>query len=34
MKLTPDYKLFMPMPNLSDDEIIRRAKALLQELIN
>jgi transcription-repair coupling factor (superfamily II helicase) len=32
MKLTPDYKLYLSMPNLTGDEIIRYAKTLLQEL--
>jgi transcription-repair coupling factor (superfamily II helicase) len=32
MKLTPDYKLYLSIPNLTGDEIIRYAKTLLQEL--
>ena len=33
MKLTPDFKLYVPMPSLRGDEIIRHAKGLLQALM-
>ena len=32
MRLTPDFKLYVPMPSLSGDEIIGHAKGLLQAL--
>jgi transcription-repair coupling factor (superfamily II helicase) len=32
MRLTPDYKLYLPLPNLAGDAIIREAKGLLLAL--
>ncbi len=32
MKLTPDYRLFLPMPGLSGDAVVGQAKKLLQML--
>jgi transcription-repair coupling factor (superfamily II helicase) len=32
MRLTPDYRLFLPMPGLSGDEVVGQAKKLLQTL--
>ncbi|MDI6776046.1 MAG: transcription-repair coupling factor [Syntrophales bacterium] len=34
MRLTSDFKLYVPMPSLTGDEIIRHAKGLLQALMN
>ncbi|PIP07673.1 MAG: transcription-repair coupling factor [Syntrophobacterales bacterium CG_4_8_14_3_um_filter_49_14] len=34
MRLTPDFKLYVPMPSLAGGEIIRHAKGLLQALMN
>jgi len=34
MRLTPDFKLSVPMPSLAGDEIIGHAKGLLQALMN
>ena len=32
MKLTPDYRLFLPMPGLEGGEVIEQAKKLLRML--
>jgi transcription-repair coupling factor (superfamily II helicase) len=34
LRLTPDFKLYVPMPSLAEGEIIRHAKGLLQALMN
>lgn len=33
LRLTPDYKLYLPAPNLTGDAIIREARGLLQSLL-
>jgi hypothetical protein len=32
MRLTPDYKLYLPAPNLTGDAVIREARGLLLAL--
>ena len=32
MRITPDHRLFVPMPDLPDGEVIESAKGLLGEL--
>ena len=34
LRFTPDFKLYVPMPGLDGDEILRHAKGLLRELGN
>jgi transcription-repair coupling factor (superfamily II helicase) len=34
MKFTPDFKLLVPIPGLKTNEIIDKAKNLLEELMN
>jgi transcription-repair coupling factor (superfamily II helicase) len=34
LKLTPDFKLYVPMPSLGEDEVIVQVKGLLNALVN